>query len=69
MIKRPAFVHGKLALVLSPKGVDNIVFTSLDRKESLGFYLLIEEEIQKFEANFTLLAKKRQEQKKNADEQ
>jgi len=61
MIKRPAFVNGKLALVLSPGGVDNIVFTSSDRKESLGFYLLIEEEIRKFEVNITLLAKKKGE--------
>jgi len=62
-------MNGKLALVLSSRGVDNIVFTSLDRKESLGFYLLIEEEIRKFEEKITLLAKKRQEQKKKVDEQ
>lgn len=41
--------NGKIAITLSPRGIDTIAFISSDKKEALNFYKAIETELQVFE--------------------
>ncbi len=59
MLKRHNLTNGRLALILTPRGIDNVVFASSDRREALQFYLLIEEELKKFEETISQLVQKR----------
>ena len=38
--------NAKIALTISPNGVDTVAFLSSDKKEALNFYKLIEAEIE-----------------------
>jgi RecA/RadA recombinase len=40
---------GKLAITISPKGVDTISFISTDRGEALNFYLSIREDLDRLD--------------------
>jgi len=41
--------NGRIAITLSPKGIDTIAFISSDKREALSFYSLIRDELNYFE--------------------
>ncbi len=43
------FNRGRVALTLSPKGIETIAFVSADKGEALSFYSLITDELNIFE--------------------
>ena len=41
--------NGRIALTMTPKGIETISFLSADKDEALSFYLLIRDSIDDFE--------------------
>ncbi len=56
-------MSGRIAVTLSSNGIDTISFLSPDKKESLGFYLLIQEELKTFEEKIKAIAQSREVEK------
>lgn len=50
--------NGRIAITLTPKGIDTVAFTSADKKEALAFYIAISDELENFGRQIQNIAEK-----------
>ncbi len=54
-------MNGRIAITLSPKGIDGISFLSSDRQAALNFYFLIQRELDVLEERIRVLIENHRE--------